>query len=141
MQIKNKIMKTKTVSVVLFKEGEKILIQDRIPWDKYGYDYGFFGGKIENQETPEQTLKREIKEELDIEINDFAFIKHEKIKIPELNLEIEFYLYTAPIPDLNKINCKEGKPFLTNFKTALKLRFNPADLKILKEIYKPLKKK
>ncbi len=134
-------MKTKIVSVVLFKEGEKILVQDRRPWDKYGYDYGFFGGKIEEGENSEQTLKREIKEELNIEINNFNFIKHTKKKISELDLEIEFYLYTAPIPDLNKIDCREGKPFLTDFKTALNLRFNPADLKVLGEIYEYLNKK
>ena len=133
-------MRKRIVSVVLFREGEKILIQDRRPWDKYGYDYGFFGGKIED-ETPEQTLKRELKEELNIILKDFEFIKHTKKQIPKLNLEIEFYLHTAPLPDMKSIDCNEGKPFLTDFKTALKLRFNPADLEVLKEIYEELNRK
>ncbi len=33
--------------------------------------FGFFGGGIEQDETPEQAIKREIKEELDIEISDY----------------------------------------------------------------------
>jgi len=128
-------MKTKIVAVVLFQEGEKILIQNRKPWDKYGYDYGFFGGKIEEGESPEQALKRELKEELNIIIKDYKFFKHTKKQIPELDLEIEYYLYTAPLPNISKIICKEGKLFLTDFKTALKLRFNLGDKEILNEIY------
>lgn len=134
-------MRKKKVAIVLFIEGDKILIQDRRPWDKYGFDYGFFGGKIEEGETPEQALKREIKEELNIELNDFKFIKHTKKQIPELDLEIEFYTYESSIPDLNKITCNEGKPFLIDFKNALELRFNPADLELLKEIYEHIRKK
>ena len=130
-------MKKKIVSVILFKNGEKILVQDRRYWDKYGYEYGFFGGKIED-ESPVQTLKREIKEELDIDLKNFKFIRHTKKQIPEINLEIEFYLYIAPFPDMNEIDCKEGKLFLTDFKTALKLKFNRADLEILKEVYEEI---
>jgi 8-oxo-dGTP diphosphatase len=129
-------MKTKIVAVVIFKEGEKVLIQDRKPWDKYGYDYGFFGGKIKQGENPEQTLKRELKEELEIDINlkDFKFVKHCKKQIPEIDLEIEYYLYVSKIPNLKKINCKEGKPVLIKIDDALKLRFNPGDKEILEEI-------
>ena len=134
-------MKLKTVSVVLFQEGEKILIQDRKPWDKYGYDYGFFGGKIEQDETPEQTLKREIKEELGIELTNLKFLRHIKKQIPKLDLEIEYYLHLASLPNMNELKCEEGRPFLTDFKTALKLRFNPGDLEVLNEIYKYLNKK
>ncbi len=132
-------MKKKIVAISLFREGKKILIQDRKPWDKYGFDYGFFGGKIEINESPEQALKREIKEELGINLSNFKFIKHTKKQIPSLDLEIEFYVYESPIPDLKKITCEEGKPFLTDFKTALKLRFNPADLELLNEMYQKIK--
>jgi len=134
-------MRKKIVSIILFIKGEKRLIQNRKYWDKYGYYYGFFGGKIEKGENSKQALKRELKEELDIGLKNFKFIKHTKKKIPEKNLEIEYYLYTAPLPNIKNINCKEGRPFLTDFKTALKLKFNPADLEILKEIYKQLNKK
>ena len=51
-------------------------------------------------------------------------------------MEIEFYAYESSIPNMNKLICKEGKPFLTDIKTALKLKFNPADLELLNEIYK-----
>jgi len=127
-------MRKKIVSIILFNEGNKILVQNRKSWDKYGYHYGFFGGKIEKGENPEQTLKREIKEELNINLKNIKFVKHAKKKIPGKKLEIEYYLHTASLPDMNKIECNEGEPFLTNFKTALTLKFNPVDLEILNEL-------
>jgi len=128
-------MRKKLVSVVIFKKGEKILIQDRRPWDRYKVDYGFFGGKIEKGETPEQTLKREIKEELDINIINFKFFKHTKKNMPKLDLEVEYYLFLAPIPDIDKITCSEGKPVLTNIQTALKSKMTSGDHELLKEVY------
>jgi len=127
-------MKRKTVAIAIFKDNEKILVQDRRPWDAYGFDYGFFGGKLDAGENSEDALKREIKEELEIEIKNYTFLEHTIKKIPELDLEIEFYIYLAPIPDMEKINCKEGKPFLTTIKNALTLRFNPGDMEVLKEV-------
>ncbi len=127
-------MNKKKVSIAIFKKGKKILIQDRRPWDKYNFEYGFFGGKVEEGENPEQTLKREIKEELNILIKNFKFYKHTIKKIPEINLEIEYFIFFALIPDLNKIKCEEGKPFLTDIEKALKLKMNPGDISILKEL-------
>ncbi len=124
----------KVVSIAIFKDDENILVQDRTPWDKYSFDYGFFGGKIEPGESDENALKREIKEELEIEIKEYKFVKHTIKKIPELDLEIEFYVYLAPIPEMEKINCKEGKPFLTTIENALTLKINPGDLEVLNEV-------
>lgn len=128
-------MRKKTVAVILFQEGNGILIQDRRYWDKYKVDCGFFGGKIEEGETLKQALKREIKEELNIEVNNFKFLKHTKKIMRELDLEVEYYLFLAPLPNLNKIKCREGKPFLTDFKTALKLKMTSGDIELLKGIY------
>lgn len=36
--------------------------------------YGFFGGGLESGESPEEALRREIKEELDINIDNYEFL-------------------------------------------------------------------
>jgi mutator protein MutT len=127
-------MRKKKVAIGIFKDKEKILVQDRKPWDEFGFDYGFFGGKLNPGESAEQAFKREIKEELGIEIKNYKFIKHTFRKISELNVEIEYYIYNAPIPKLKEIDCKEGRPFLTTLRNALTLNFNPADMEVLKEV-------
>lgn len=134
-------MRKRSVAVALFIEGEKILIQNRKELNKYGTEYGFFGGKIEEGETPKQTVKREIKEELEINMTNYKLFKHCKKQMPELDLEIEYYMFIAPLPNPKEIKCHEGKPFFTNFNEAIKLKMIPGDIKLLKEIYEYIRKK
>ena len=58
------------VSLALINDADEILISKR-PKNKYlaGF-WEFPGGKVEDGETPESALIREIKEELNIDIND-----------------------------------------------------------------------
>lgn len=56
------------VAGIIINDNNQILIAQR-PLDKYlGGLWEFPGGKVEPSETPENALKREIREELDIEI-------------------------------------------------------------------------
>lgn len=85
------------VSAAIIEQG-KILIAQR-PQDKTLANYWEFpGGKIETGETMEEALKREIKEELNIDIDVQTFIDHSSYAyyFGKVNL----YLYTA--------NVKEG---------------------------------
>jgi|GEM_PF-5261946 len=57
------------VVACIFIKGDTFLLQHRdqnAPYDPN--TWGFFGGHIEDGETPEQALRREIQEELQIEI-------------------------------------------------------------------------
>ena len=109
----------KQVSIILFYDDEKnLMIQERKKHSKYGEEYGFFGGHIEKGETPEQTFKRELKEELCIDTNlikNLKFMKKFIIKNKEHKVERELFVYLGKIPDLKDIKCREGKPFITNF--------------------------
>ena len=60
-------MKTINVVAAIIKHGNQILATQRGDGDYKG-KWEFPGGKIEEGESPEQALIREIKEELDVEI-------------------------------------------------------------------------
>jgi len=138
--IKDKMIKRK-VATILFNTNGTILIQDRKTHSKHGEEYGFFGGKIEEDETPEQALKRELKEELNINIKDFKLFKHYSQLIPEINRDVERWMYLSPIPDLKKLKVSEGKLALMKFIDSFKLKMIPGDIELLKEIYESLNKK
>jgi 8-oxo-dGTP diphosphatase len=58
----------KVTAAILVKDN-KILIARRGPDDRPADKWEFPGGKIEGRETPEQCLKREMKEEFDIDVS------------------------------------------------------------------------
>ncbi|KUO75004.1 MAG: NUDIX hydrolase [Desulfosporosinus sp. BRH_c37] len=64
-------MKEVTAAIIL--KDNKILIAQRAPDDKLAGKWEFPGGKIEPSETPQECLKREIREELDVEIEVLDF--------------------------------------------------------------------
>ena len=63
---------TKVTAAIIIK-GNKVLIAQRAPVDKLAGKWEFPGGKLELGETPQECLKREISEELDVEIEVSGF--------------------------------------------------------------------
>ena len=57
------------VTAAMLVKDDKIIIARRGPDDKLADKWEFPGGKIEINETPEQCLKREMKEEFDIDVS------------------------------------------------------------------------
>ena len=71
-------MDKKTVALILpYNDKFEIILQRRKGFiDKpVEVDYGFFGGHLEKGETVRQALKREIKEELSIDIREIKSLK------------------------------------------------------------------
>lgn len=113
----------------MFYNDKQILLQDRKIIKKIGRPYGFFGRTIEHGETPEQALKREMMEELTLDIDNFVLLK--KIARPYADRAIEWYLYVAPMPDLSKIEVHERELFLTTLNEALQFDFSDIDKEML----------
>lgn len=64
-------MKKREVSLLIFyNDRNEILLQDRRSHSKAGEEWGFFGGGIEAGENAVNAVKREVKEEMDIELSD-----------------------------------------------------------------------
>ena len=58
----------KKVTAAIIKQGDKYLITQRARNDQLALKWEFPGGKVEEGETPQECLKREIKEELNLDI-------------------------------------------------------------------------
>ena len=64
-------MKEVTAAIIL--KDKKVLIAQRAPGENLAGKWEFPGGKTEQGETPQECLKREIREELDVEIEVLDF--------------------------------------------------------------------
>lgn len=78
------------VSIGIFRDGDKILIAqskkkaNKIVWE-------FPGGKNEKKETPEQTLYRELKEELNVVVRKARLIKRFLTNVDGSNYELSIF--------------------------------------------------
>jgi 8-oxo-dGTP diphosphatase len=86
-----------TVSAAIIVENKKILCVQRNKgkYDYISYKYEFPGGKLEEGENEEDALKREISEELNLEIDvaeKFIVVTHEYL---DFNLTMHSYLCKA----------------------------------------------
>lgn len=74
-------MKKIVCAGVIFVDKEhKILLEDRRNIKKHGEHWSFFGGTKEKGETVKECMIREIKEELDYELDEYKFFLKHKFK-------------------------------------------------------------
>lgn len=83
-------MKTIRVSAAVIRSGNKIFATAR-GYGEFKGQWEFPGGKIENGETPESALIREIKEELDIEIKVGNLISTIEYDYPTFHLSMDCF--------------------------------------------------
>ncbi len=83
-------MKTIRVVAAVIKKENKIFCTQRGYGDFKGY-WEFPGGKIEDGETPQEALVREIKEELDVDISVGKMIKTIEYDYPEFHLSMDCF--------------------------------------------------
>lgn len=136
---------------IFFDENLNILVQDRTSRSKSGEKYGFWGGGIEEGETPEQGLRRELKEELAYEPEildywgDYSF-KINLIGSKHHGTTIEADLFLSPITErLLQTDVLEGDgKVLMPIDRAIEnrdLEFGPVTTDFLIEVKKDLIKK
>ena len=118
------------VVAAVIKKNNLYFIAQRNRNKHFAYYWEFPGGKVDKQETFENALKREIKEELSINISVLKHIASEKHKDEKIDVEVHYFLCEY---FNDKINLSEHedmkwvlKKDLINFKLA------PGDSKIIK---------
>ncbi len=89
---RNKQMKRKTIHVVaaLIRENNRIYATQR-GYGEFKDGWEFPGGKIEDGESPQNALKREIEEELKVEIEVGDYYRSIEYDYPEFHLSMKCY--------------------------------------------------
>ncbi len=143
-------MKTRKVSVIIFYDDKKrILLQDRRGINKLGEAWGFFGGKIEEGESPEQAVVRETKEELNFDLKNYKYVGEYTYGVDEslrkkFNFDFENILcsvFVAPLKNnLSKFRLKEGRRMkLFSLSEAEKLKMvSKEDTEMIRKLNKIL---
>ena len=123
-----------TVSAAIIVENKKILCVQRNKgkYDYISYKYEFPGGKLEEGENEEDALKREISEELNLEIDvaeNFLLVTHEYL---DFDLTMHSYLCKA---NTEKLVLKEHIDAKWLYKNELiELDWAAADLPIVSKL-------
>ena len=119
------------VAGLIFHEGKLFAAARNENDDRFG-KFEFPGGKIEPNETPKEALRREILEELamDIVVGDlFMHVSHD---YPTFQLEMDVFIATTEDPSFS-LYVHQSAGFYTK-DDILKLPFLGADIKIVHKI-------
>ena len=79
------------VTAAILVKNNKIIIAKRGPDDHLADKWEFPGGKIEINETPEQCLKREMKEEFDIDVSVGGYLGSSIYHYHHMSIELLAY--------------------------------------------------
>ena len=121
-------MKTIRVAAAVIREKEKIFATARGYGELKG-GWEFPGGKIEEGETPQEALKREIMEELDTEISVGDLIDTIEYDYPTFHLSMNCFWCTVGKGDLQLLEAEASK-WLTR-EQLYDVEWLPADLTII----------
>lgn len=141
-QSKDEKSTMKTIRVVaavikaVNKEGSPIIFATQRGYGEMKDGWEFPGGKIEEGETPEQALKREIMEELDTEIAVEDFIETVEYDYPAFHLSMDCFWCTIVKGDL-VLKEHEAAKWLTK-EQLNEVAWLPADITLVENIRKTL---
>lgn len=128
-------MKRINVVAAVIVDGDRVFATQRGYGELKG-GWEFPGGKIEEGESPEEALTREIKEELDAEIVVGDFLKKIEYDYPSFHLSM--LCYKCELKS-KKVTLKEHEAAQWLTKDELDcVEWLPADLDIIPQIYKML---
>ena len=117
------------VVAAIIKKNNQFLIVKRNKNKHLGLKWEFPGGKVQESETFEEALSREIKEELNIKISLHDKIAEEKYKDEKIDIVLHYYLCTQE-SDTIKLNEHEDLAWVEK-KDFDKYDFVEGDSKIL----------
>ena len=129
-------MKTVRVVAAIIIENGKVFATQR-GYGEFKDGWEFPGGKIEPSETPEEAIVREIKEELDTEVEVIELLDTVGYDYPNFHLSMGCFICKIKSGDL-VLKEHEAAKWLTK-DTLGSLEWLPADMGLVGEIEKYLK--
>lgn len=132
-------MKTiKVVAAVIcdsMKEKKRIFATAR-GYSEFKGQWEFPGGKIEEGETPQQALIREIEEELETEIKVGELIDTIEYDYPSFHLSMDCFWCEVISGELKLLEAEDAK-WLTK-ETINDVKWLPADITLIEKVYSEL---
>lgn len=122
------------VTAGIIIRNSKILIAQRKANGNQGLKWEFPGGKLEENESPEQGLKREIKEELNIDIDVIDIVDVIYHKYEELTILLLCYSAKYVSGDIKAIECNDYR--WVDIEELERFYFADADMPIVKKLVK-----
>ena len=129
-------MKTGRVVAAIKIENDKVFATQR-GYGEFKDGWEFPGGKIEPGETPEEAIVREIKEELDTEVEVIELLDTVEYDYPNFHLSMGCFICKIKSGDL-VLKEHEAAKWLTK-DTLGSVEWLPADMGLVREIEKYLK--
>ena len=126
-------MKTTKVVAAIIIDGEKVFATQR-GYGEFKDGWEFPGGKVEPNERPEDALVREIREELDTEIEVGELLDTVEYDYPNFHLSMDCFISTVKSGDL-VLKEHEAAKWLTK-ETLNSVEWLPADEGVVGEIGK-----
>ena len=129
-------MKTVRVVAAIIIENDKVFATQR-GYGEFKDGWEFPGGKIEPGETPEEAIVREIKEELDTEVEVIELLDTVEYDYPNFHLSMGCFICKIKSGDL-VLKEHDAAKWLTK-DTLGSVEWLPADMGLVREIEKYLK--
>ena len=122
----------KFVAAVIEKDG-RFLLCKRGPGGNCPFLWEFPGGKVEEGETLQECLKREIKEELDLEITVKDFLMTTDFNYEFGSIRMEVFFASAETDKIGKMDSHEDYRWIKTEELD-KFEFAPADLPVVEKL-------
>ena len=131
-----KIVRVVAAVIKAEKNGEPIIFATQRGYGEFKDGWEFPGGKIQEGETPQQALKREIMEELDTEVEVGDLIHTIEYDYPEFHLSMDCFWCSIVKGDL-VLKEHEAARWLTK-ELLDSVEWLPADILVVNELKKKM---
>jgi 8-oxo-dGTP diphosphatase len=101
----------KYIAAIIFENDNKeilLYLRDNKPGIPFPDHWDLIGGHIEEGETPEEALVREVKEELDIDLKEYTFYKRYECLTGDAYENIKYIYYGKINQPIEEITLLEG---------------------------------